>query len=192
LIDTHGDTPASQRDVEEVRAELEGLKDAHLENETARDAFLALAHTALFAASIAFVGDLAEHDRPRILWLLLLGWLASVIGLSALTLSFSVATRHIRRRHDQVYEAAVDEPRAANILNSIALWSFPIALISTFLFAAINMIDMSKDRPAPPPPAVPITRGVTPPPRAPTPQTGVVPAPRAPAPPPPPPAAAKQ
>jgi len=127
LTDLHSDVRVTQRAVDEVRAELEALKDAHLENETARDAFLALAHTGLFAASIAFVSDLVEHGTPHFLLLLILAWLASVAGLCALTASYAVASKQIRRRHEQVYEATADQSKTADGLNAVALWSFPIA-----------------------------------------------------------------
>lgn len=173
----------AQRDLNEVSEELAALKDAHLQNESARDAFLAIAHTALFAASVAFVGDVAGTASPKIIWVLILGWSVSVVGLCALALSYFVTTTHIRRRHEQVYEPVVDEPLLANAMNSVALWSFPLALISTFAFAAVNVRAMSKEPQEPPQPSLPITRGVTPPPRHPNPGFGVTPAPRAPAPP---------
>jgi hypothetical protein len=130
----------SERSLEEIECELEGLKQAHLQNETTRDAFLALAHTALFAASVSFVGDLARDGPARILWLLIVGWSASIVGLCTLTFSYFEAARHIRRRHNQVYAPVADEPRVGNALNAIALGSFPVALISTFIFAAANML----------------------------------------------------
>lgn len=181
---TEPKTAAPSRSKEEIHAELESLNAAHLQNESARESFLALAHTALFAASVSFVGDLESGSGMKALWVLLLGWGASVVGLGALTLSYHESSRHIRKRHSQVYEAACDEPTGLDALNGIALWSFPFALVSTFLFAAVNVGAMSKDRQTPPPPVVPITRGVTPPPRMPNPGFGVTPAPRAPAPPP--------
>lgn len=67
-------------------------------------------------------------------------WLASVVGLLALTLSFQAAGRDINKRRQLIYEDHIQEPSLTNILNGVALWSFPMALISTFAFAAINML----------------------------------------------------
>jgi hypothetical protein len=192
VSDEKSDLAEVARDIEEVRAELSALNDAHLQNETTRDAFLALAHTALFAASVSFVSDLIKNGAGDFLWLLLVAWISSVVGLSALTASYSATARLIKSRQDQVYSATVKEPKLANILNSIALWSFPVALLSTFAFAGLTIFSMPDERPPSPPPAVvPTRRGVTPPQRAPGPNTGVTPAPRVPAPPPPPPPPSK-
>jgi len=139
---------AQDRAIEDIRSELKALNEAHLQNESTRDAFLALAHTALFAASVSFVGDIAARAQAHILWMLLFGWAVSVVGLCALTLSYVETTRHIRRRQQQAYDPVAEIPRLANVANAIALWSFPFALISTFAFAAVNILHMSDDHEA--------------------------------------------
>lgn len=128
-----------QRSSDDLSREVDALSQAHLQNETARDAFLALAHTALFAASVSFVSDVAENHQAKLLWLLIAGWLASVLGLLALTWSYFETSRHIRTRFQTIFDTAVAEPRLATLLNTGALLSFPVALISTFVFAAANI-----------------------------------------------------
>jgi hypothetical protein len=129
--------PRSQDD---CLAELANIDQAHIQNEAGRDGFLALAHTGLFAASIAFIGGISEAAHAKCLWLLIFAWFTSVVGLVALTISYHVASQHINKRRQQIYEQTADSPNWAMFLNHIALWSFPFALVSTFVFATVNML----------------------------------------------------
>ena len=135
-----GPDATGPRNEADCRHELSIIDQAHIQNETGRDAFLALAHTALFAASVAFVGNLAHAGDARLIYLLVGAWLASVVGLLALTTSFHDAGRHINRRREQLYLEVAEEPGRTAILNAIALWSFPFALVLTFVFATANVL----------------------------------------------------
>ena len=109
------------------------LNEAHSQNEEGRDAFLAIAHTALFAASLGFIGNLIDNEPPKLIFILIIGWSSSVIGLGALTWSFYEAKRQILRasREEQT------NPQAVRFANNVALWSFPTALLLIFPFAII-------------------------------------------------------
>jgi hypothetical protein len=132
--------PAPAPNLQQAQEELKTLDQAHLQNETNRDAFLALAHTALFAASIAFFGDLPASATPEYIYLLIGGWGASVLGLLSLTISFSAATREIDHRRQNVYRELTPRISWAALLNGVGLWTFPIALVSTFVFAGANVL----------------------------------------------------
>lgn len=128
------------RDPDECRHELASLDNAHLQNETARDSFLALAHTALFASSIAFYGDVGSTHAVRLAPLLLAAWLSSVTGLIALTWSFTAARADISRRREHLYDRkGTPESKLVAVLNTTALFSFPISLLLTFAFVAANV-----------------------------------------------------
>lgn len=116
------------------------LDAAHVQNEAGRDAFVALAHTALFAASVSFVGDVAPLNEA--LWkpALICGWLADVVGLIALTVSFGAARRAIDARRATLNDAIPKHSRSAEILNAVALWSFPTALVFLFSFVTVNVV----------------------------------------------------
>ena len=116
------------------------LNEAHSQNEEGRDAFLAIAHTALFAASLGFIGNLIDKDPPKLIWLLIVGWSSSVIGLSALTWSFYEAKRQILRASKEEQT----NPNAVRLANNAALWSFPVALLMIFLFAIINLVNIDE------------------------------------------------
>lgn len=132
--------PKPGRSPEECQIELSNIDQAHIQNEAGRDAFLALAHTALFAASIAFIGSLSEAAEADWRWLLVSAWSSNVVGLISLTFSFHAAGSHIARRRQQIYDDNADRPTWAALLNAVALWSFPVALISTFAFAVLNIL----------------------------------------------------
>ena len=134
------------RSSEDYSHELNALDAAHAQNESSRDAFVALAHTALFASSVAFVGDVTSLNtaiwRPAII----LGWAASVVGLLALTVSFGVARRTIDARRAALND---DEPPSSGILeflNGVSLWSFPAALLCLFAFVTANMVNADDRR----------------------------------------------
>jgi hypothetical protein len=61
--------------------------------------------------------------------------------LLALTISFHQAARHIEQRRQLIYEPSVIDGRSTAILNQLALWSFPMALIATFMFATMNILE---------------------------------------------------
>jgi hypothetical protein len=101
---------------------------------------VALAHTALFASSIAFVGDVAPLTGAVWKPALICGWLASVVGLLALTISFGAARKAIDARRAALNEAEPPSSRVADRLNAIALWSFPVALVCLFSFVTANVV----------------------------------------------------
>ena len=128
------------RSPEEVERELQVIDAAHAQNEAGRDAFVALAHTALFAASVSFVGDVAPVTHAKLLPVLLFGWTADVVGLLALTVSFSAARRFTDARRRALYEPEAPAGRLPKWLNAISLWSFPVALVCVFLFVLTNVV----------------------------------------------------
>lgn len=130
----------TERSPDDIRHERQALDAAHVQNEAARDAFLVLAHTALFAASVSFVGNLGPISA--LIWrqALILGWTADVTGLLALAASFAAARRAIDARRAALNEAEAPQSRLAEWLNAIALWSFPAALICLFAFVTANVV----------------------------------------------------
>ena len=126
------------------------LDQAHAQNEAGRDAFIALSHTALFAASVAFVGDVAPITSAIWQPVLIAGWAANVIGLLSLTVSFSAARRAIDVRRAALNDAEPPENRQLRLLNATALWSFPAALLFLFGFVTANVVHAHdrRDRPA--------------------------------------------
>lgn len=130
----------STRSPEDCRSELEAIDAAQIANEVQRDAFVALGHTALFAASIAYIGDVRPAGEAETLWSLYIAWASSVVGLLALTFSFDVARRAANARRRSIYEQIVDDSAAlVNFCNAVALWTFPISLIFLAAFATINV-----------------------------------------------------
>jgi heme/copper-type cytochrome/quinol oxidase subunit 2 len=83
---------------------------------------------------------LAQAAEAEWRWLLVIAWLFSVVGLIALTVSYHAAGHHISRRRQQIYENSAEDPTSVALLNGVALWSFPAALVSTFVFAMINIL----------------------------------------------------
>jgi hypothetical protein len=130
----------NRRPKEEIDREASDLATVYVQNEATRDAFLALAHTALFAASVSFVSDLAKSGHTRLLCLLILAWSSNVVGLFALTLSYPATRQHILERQKRIWDAAAPNARYADLLNGIALWTLPIALLCTFVFATANVL----------------------------------------------------
>jgi len=128
------------RRLEDFNHEREMLDAAHAQNEAGRDAFVALAHTALFAASIAFVGEVTHVTDAVCITALICGWAASVIGLLALTFSFWAARRAIDARREALNDDVPPEAWLADMLNAVALWSFPLALLCLFTFVTANVI----------------------------------------------------
>lgn len=134
------------RSSEDYLNELNALDTAHAQNEAGRDAFVALAHTALFASSVAFVGDVTSLDsaiwRPAVI----LGWTASVAGLLALTLSFGVARRTIDKRRAALNDDEPPRSGSLEVLNAVSLWSFPVALLCLFAFVTANVVNVDDRR----------------------------------------------
>lgn len=139
----------SQRSLDDYAHERQALDAAHAQNEAGRDAFVALAHTALFAASVSFVGDVAPLDKAIWKPVLIAGWSADVTGLLALTFSFGAARRMIDARRAALNDLDPPTARSAELLNGIALWTFPIALLCLFSFVTANVVhvDDRKARP---------------------------------------------
>ncbi|MGE8142591.1 hypothetical protein ACQKOE_11495 [Novosphingobium sp. NPDC080210] len=170
------------RTAEDKRQEVSGLNQTHIQNEAARDNFIGLAHTALFAASVAFVGDVVPLKEAVFKSALLLSWLSSLVGLVALTFSFDSARRDTDARRQAIHEDNAPESVLTNRLNAIALWTFPIALIMLFFFLLANVENsMSGDEKRNN--AQQLSKGITPPNRVPVitdQQYGITPPPRAP------------
>lgn len=129
------------RSPEDYAHELQALDAAHAQNEAGRDAFIALAHTALFAASVSFVGDVAPLTEAIWRPALILGWSADVVGLLALTVSFVAARRAIDARRAAINDPDPPTNRFCDWLNAIALWSFPVALLCLFSFVTANVVN---------------------------------------------------
>ena len=126
--------------IDDFNHERQVLDAAHAQNEGGRDAFVALAHPALFAATLSYVGDVAPVTQAVWLPALIAGWAADVVGLLALTFSFGAARRAIDARRQALNEEEAPSATRAERLNAIALWSFPIALLCLFSFATANMV----------------------------------------------------
>lgn len=128
------------RDAEGKAREENSVVAAQIANGGQRDAFIALGHTVLFTASIAFMGDVRPAAQVEWIGLLFAAWTSSIIGLFALTLSFQVADRAADERLVHMHDDhANDRHRALDVCNSIALWTFPISMLGTAAFAAKNL-----------------------------------------------------
>lgn len=141
----------TQRTSEELRQELQGLDQAHAQNEVARDSFVALAHTALFAASVSFVGSAVPLANGVWLPALVAGWAVDVLGLLALTISFATARKAIDARREALYAKTPPIAIWSDRLNGFALWSFPAALLCLFSFVTANVVHIhgQQTKPAP-------------------------------------------
>lgn len=137
----------SERTEDEIRHDRQAFDNAHVQNEAGRDAFVALAHTGLFAASIAFVGDVAPVTAAIWKPVLIAGWLASVVGLLALTWSFHEARKATNAMRDALYKSEPPSYKFCEGLNAVALWSFPVALVCLFSFVTVNVVS-ANDRQA--------------------------------------------
>jgi len=133
----------SGRSQDDYAHERQALDAAHAQNEAGRDAFVALAHTALFAASVSFVGDVAPLAEAIWKPLLIAGWTADVTGLLALTLSFGAARRTIDARRAALNDIDPPSSNLAEFLNGVALWSFPAALLCLFSFVTANVVTVN-------------------------------------------------
>lgn len=130
----------TQRSPDDFKHELQALDQAHAQNEAARDSFVALAHTALFAASVSFVGSAVPLAKAILPWVLIAGWALDVLGLLALTISFAAARKVIDARRAALYAETPPIAVWLDRLNWFALWSFPAALLCLFLFVTANVI----------------------------------------------------
>lgn len=130
------------RDRNERNHELQMLDAAHLHNEVSRDTFVALAHTALFAASVSFIGDVAPLESAVWKPLVIFAWFASVVGLLAHTFAFVVVRKQIDARRDAIDATNPPNDNDGENLNAIALWTFPLALLSIFAFVAVNVVNV--------------------------------------------------
>ena len=129
-----------ERTKDDYDHERQALDAAHAQNETNRDTFVALSHTALFAASVSFIGNVAPIKTAIWKPALLSGWTADLVGLLALTLSFGAARRAIDARRRALNDGEAPEHRLAEVLNAISLWSFPLALLCLFSFVTANVV----------------------------------------------------
>lgn len=147
----------TQRTPEDLTHELQAIDAAHAQNEAGRDAFIALGHTALFAASVSFVGEVAPLADAIWKPILIAGWTADVIGLLALTASFVVARHTIDARRAALYDRDPPSALILDLLNAAALWSFPAALVFLFAFVTANVVHPHDPEKSPSPVAVSIT-----------------------------------
>lgn len=169
-----------KKEVEREWAELAATLTA---NSLARDSFLAVAHTALFASSIAFLSDIVGSRPPIAIWLIIIAWASAVIGLLSLTISYVSADKAIRTRFEQIHDLEPFQSSITDRLNLIATITFAVSLILTFFFSSINVLRMNEPKT---PPSYE-QRGVAPAPRMPSNTgngggAGVPPAPRMPPP----------
>lgn len=134
----------ANREPDEIAHERSALDAAHTQNEAGRDAFVALAHTALFAASVAFVGDVRPINEAVLKPVLIAGWTASAFGLVALALSFGAARRAIDAQRAALYKEKAPPARLASALNTVSLWSFPLAILCLFAFATANVMTLNE------------------------------------------------
>lgn len=129
------------RTPDECKDELAQLDQAHLQNETARDSFIAVAHTALFAASIAFIGDVVKLEDATAAWAVEASWVLNATGLVALSISYPIVARYIHKRRQAVYNAQPPECRVCSWLNWAALATFPLSVLALLLFVLANVGD---------------------------------------------------
>lgn len=134
----------TQRSAEDLKHELEALDQAHSQNEAARDSFVALAHTALFAASVSFVGSAVPLAKAVWPVVLIAGWSIDVLGLLALTASFATAHEAINARRAALYADTAPLAAWSDRLNGFALWSFPAALLCLFSFVTANVVHINE------------------------------------------------
>lgn len=127
------------RTPDECRDELTQLDQAHLQNETARDSFIAVAHTALFAASIAFIGDVVAVEDASASWAVKTAWVLNASGLIALSASYPLVSWHIAKRRDAVYDPDQPNCRICAFLNWTALTAFPLSVIALLWFVLANV-----------------------------------------------------
>lgn len=125
---------------EQKREEVAGITAALSANASQRDAFIALGHTVLFTASIAFIGDVRPAGEIEFVWVLLVGWTLNAVGLLALTWSFQAAHKDGVKRIALIHDdAADDRSKSLDAANCIALWTFPSAMIAIAAFAGLNL-----------------------------------------------------
>ena len=130
----------TQRDPQEIAAELQTLDQAHIQNEAARDAFVGLGHTALFAASVSFAGALSELSTAALRPALIGSWFLNVVVLLALTFSFIGARGAIDGRRAAIYDPAPQTSPKADWLNLTSLITFALSLILVFGFVTANVV----------------------------------------------------
>lgn len=128
--------------------ERDGIDLAHAQNDAGRDAFVGLVHTALFAASIAFVGDVAPLKDAVLKSALLAAWFFNFLGLLALTISFQAARSAANKRRSALNDHTPPSTRSVDVLNGVSLWTFPISLLCLFSFTTANVVQ-TNDRQKP-------------------------------------------
>lgn len=138
------------RTPEDFANERDALYQAFAQNEVGRDTFVGLSHTALFASSVAFVGDV--RPLAEAIWkpVLIFGWACNLVGLVSLALSFAVVRRHIVSRITALNSDEAPSSAWADVPNAVSLWCVPASLLCLFLFVTVNVwnIDEPKAKPA--------------------------------------------
>jgi hypothetical protein len=139
----------NQRTPDDFKHELQALDTAHAQNEAARDSFVALAHTALFAASVSFVGSAVPLAKAVWPYALVAGWAIDVLGLLARTVSFATARKAVDARRAALYDDIPPVAAWSERLNGFALWSFPAALLCLFSFVTANVVSINEREASP-------------------------------------------
>lgn len=134
------------RPPEDYADERNALYQAFAQNEAGRDTFVGLAHTALFASSVAFVGDVRPLGEAIVKPLLAIAWGCNLVGLLTLAISFSAARRHIVARIAAMNSDEPPQSRWADLPNAVSLWCVPASLLCLFLFVTMNMWDIDEPK----------------------------------------------
>lgn len=105
------DDKENERDREEYIEIRKGLDEVAQNASNSFDkAVLTLSGGALFL-SLTYIKEIARRPHPDSLWFIMLGWLAFVISISAILISFSCAKRCVDCRiydHDKRYRPDLD------------------------------------------------------------------------------------
>ena len=168
------------------KQDVQDTSSAHIANEAQRDTFISLGHTALFASSIAFIGNVVGGQGPTAIGWLYAGWTSSFLGLLALTLSFESASRYNDAHRGSAGKAEEASRNWVDNINKLALFTFPLSLACFAIFAALNISSIKERKMSNCSQGEDITRGVTAPRRAPPPPPVRTPTPIPPKSPPPP------
>jgi len=87
------------------------LSATYDKNEDARERFLPVAHTAILAASIAFVGQVAKPGTGVHMWLAIGTWICSGLALCLASLSFFATRRYICLLIEHVHDDPIEQEK---------------------------------------------------------------------------------
>lgn len=116
-------------------------------NQSDRDSFFATGHTALLAASVAFVGTAVPLSEAKVPILLIFSWVAGAIGLLGLAISFFAADVEINHRIEHVHASSLPKIRnrlspwrwPSKFLHAIVAITFPISILLLLSFLVLNV-----------------------------------------------------